>query len=143
LKNYVKENKDNLCAIFGEPIQGEAGVKIPSTDYFKTMKELSKENNFLIIADEVQSGCGRAGHLSAMKGVHNIDADILILGKSLSGGMFPISCVLANDPVMNVMDPGSHGSTFGGNPLASHVLITAMDVLIEEKMCENSKVMGE
>ncbi len=132
----------NLAAIMLEPIQGEAGVKIPAQGYLKKVAELCKKNNVLFIADEVQTGLGRTGKKLACD-YENVKPDILILGKALSGGMYPVSCVLANDEIMLTIKPGQHGSTYGGNPLASAVTMAALDVIIDENLIENSFERGQ
>ena len=125
-----------------EPIQGEAGVFVPDEGFLIKAYELCKKNNVLFIADEVQTGIARTGKMLACdhEGVH---PDILILGKALSGGMYPVSAVLTNDEIMNVIKPGQHGSTFGGNPLACAIAIAALDVVEEEKLSENAQKMGD
>ena len=135
--------KDKTVAGFLiEPIQGEAGVIVPDEGYLKTCYHLCKEQNVLFIADEIQSGLGRTGKLLACdhEGVH---PDILILGKALSGGTYPVSAVLTNDDVMMCIKPGQHGSTYGGNPLACKVGIAALKVLKEEQLSENSARLGK
>jgi ornithine--oxo-acid transaminase len=125
-----------------EPIQGEAGVIIPPQGYLKDAKSICEENNIVLILDEIQTGLGRTGKLLAEE--HDgIEADLTLIGKALSGGYYPISAVLSNKEVMDVLRPGEHGSTFGGNPLACAVARTAIKVLIEERMIENSATMGE
>ncbi len=135
------ENK-NVAGFLIEPIQGEAGIIIPETGYLKSCKELCKDHNVLFIADEVQTGIARTGKMLACdhEGVH---ADILILGKALSGGVLPISAVLANDEIMLCIKPGEHGSTFGGNPLACAVATEAIKVVLDEKLAENAESMGK
>lgn len=132
----------NVAGFLVEPIQGEAGVYVPSEGYLKGAEALCKKNNVLFIADEVQTGVARTGDLLA---VHheNVSPDVLILGKAVSGGVYPVSAVLANDEVMNVIKPGQHGSTFGGNPLAAKVAVAALEVVKEEKLAENAKRLGE
>lgn len=132
----------NVCAFMVEPIQGEAGVVVPDEGYLKKCKDLCEANNVLFIADEVQTGLSRTGKLLA---VHhdNVQPDILILGKALSGGVMPISAVLANDEIMLTIQPGEHGSTFGGNPLACAVGLAALQVLVDENLAENAAKMGE
>ncbi|MFM9028254.1 MAG: ornithine--oxo-acid transaminase [Bacteroidota bacterium] len=124
-----------------EPIQGEAGVVIPEEGYLKSAFELCKRNRVLFIDDEIQTGMGRTGRMLACDH-EGIRGDILILGKALSGGMLPISAVLADDEVMLCIRPGQHGSTYGGNPLAARVAIESLKVLVEEKLPENSALMG-
>lgn len=140
LENVLKSEK-NIAGFLVEPIQGEAGVYVPAEGYLSKAKQLCKENNVLFIADEVQTGIARTGKLLA---VHheNVQPDVLILGKALSGGAYPVSAVLANDDIMNVIKPGQHGSTFGGNPVAAAVAIAALEVIEEEKLAENAEAMG-
>ena len=125
-----------------EPIQGEAGVIVPDEGYLKQAYNLCKENNVLFIADEIQTGLGRTGKMLCCD-YENIKPDILILGKALSGGILPVSAVLSSDEIMLTIQPGQHGSTYGGNPLACTVAQTALSVIIEEKMIENSFKLGE
>ena len=136
----VLENK-NVVGFLVEPIQGEAGVYVPTEGYLKNAFDLCKKNNVLFIADEVQTGIARTGELLA---VHheNVQPDILILGKAISGGVYPVSAVLANDDIMMVIKPGQHGSTFGGNPIASKVAIAALEVVRDEKLAENAQRLG-
>lgn len=124
-----------------EPIQGEAGVVVPDEGYLKKVRELCSKYNVLFIADEVQTGLARTGRMLAVDH-EEVRPDILILGKALSGGMYPVSAVLADDEVMLTIKPGEHGSTYGGNPLGSKVAIAALEVLVEEKLAENSEKMG-
>jgi ornithine--oxo-acid transaminase len=131
----------NVAAFMVEPIQGEAGVVIPDEGYLKTVRDLCTQYNVLFIADEIQTGLCRTGKMLACDH-ENVRPDILILGKALSGGVLPISAVLADDDVMMNIKPGEHGSTYGGNPLACAVAITALTVLKEEKMAENAEAMG-
>lgn len=130
-----------ICGFLVEPIQGEAGVIIPDNGYLKQCFDSCKKYNVLFIADEIQSGLGRTGKLLACD-YEAVHPDILILGKALSGGTFPISAVLANDEVMLCLKPGQHGSTYGGNPIANKVAIAALTVLKEEKLSENSQFLG-
>lgn len=125
-----------------EPIQGEAGVVVPDDGYLRRCYDLCKQHNVLFIADEIQTGIGRAGKLLACD-YEDIHPDILILGKALSGGVTPVSAVLANDEIMLTIAPGEHGSTYGGNPLAAAVGIAALEVVRDEKLSENAYVMGE
>ena len=136
----VLANK-NVAGFLVEPIQGEAGVFVPNDGYLAQAYALCKENNVLFIADEVQTGIARTGKLLAVDH-ENIKPDVLVLGKALSGGMYPVSAVLANDDIMGVIKPGQHGSTFGGNPLAAAVAMAALDVVIDEKLAENAEQMG-
>jgi ornithine--oxo-acid transaminase len=138
-----KELKDpNVAAFLIEPIQGEAGVYVPDDGYLKKASELCKKYNVLFIADEVQSGIARTGKLLACDH-EGVKPDILILGKAISGGVFPISAVLANDDIMLTIKPGEHGSTFGGNPIAAKVAMAALDVIKEEKLAENAEKLGK
>lgn len=125
-----------------EPIQGEAGVVVPDDGYLTKAKQLCGEANVLFIADEIQTGLGRTGKLLACDH-ENVKPDILILGKALSGGMMPVSAVLADDEIMMTLRPGEHGSTYGGNPLACKVAIKSLQVLKDEKMAENASAMGK
>ena len=137
-----KELKDpNVAGFLVEPIQGEAGVYVPDEGYIKQAFDLCKENNVLFIADEVQTGLARTGKLLACE-YDNVRPDILILGKALSGGVYPISAVLADDDIMLTIKPGEHGSTFGGNPIACKVAIAALTVLKDENLAENALKMG-
>ncbi|MFO7645002.1 MAG: ornithine--oxo-acid transaminase [Desulfosarcina sp.] len=125
-----------------EPIQGEAGVIIPPHGYLKTVREICDRHNVVLILDEIQTGLGRTGRLLA-EAHEGIEADLTLVGKALSGGFYPVSAVLSNKEVMDVLQPGEHGSTFGGNPLACAIARTALRVLIEEKMIENAAEVGE
>lgn len=131
----------HVAAFIFEPVQGEAGVVVPSDGYLKGVRELCTRHNVLMVADEVQSGLGRTGKMLACDH-ENVRPDLLVLGKALSGGVLPVSAVLADDEVMLTILPGEHGSTYGGNPLACHVAIAAMNVLKNEKMVENSERLG-
>lgn len=136
-------NEDpHVAAVMLEPIQGERGVFIPSAGYMKTVKEICKKHNVLLIADEIQTGLGRTGKMLACDW-ENVRPDILLLGKALSGGFYPVSAILCDNEIMNTIKPGHHGSTYGGNPLACATTRTALDVLIGEKMVENSFEMGK
>ena len=141
LAKALKEN-DNVAGFLVEPIQGEAGVYVPDEGYLAKAKELCSANGTLFIADEVQTGVARTGELLAVDH-ENVQPDILILGKALSGGVYPVSAVLANDSIMNVIKPGQHGSTFGGNPIAAKVAIAALEVVKEEELAQNAKKLGE
>ncbi|MBC6611055.1 ornithine--oxo-acid transaminase [Hymenobacter sp. BT507] len=132
----------HVCAFLVEPIQGEAGVVVPSEGYLKKAYELCHKHNVLFIADEIQTGLGRTGKLLATY-YEDVRADVLVLGKALSGGVLPVSAVLADDAVMLTIQPGQHGSTFGGNPLASVVMRAALDVLLDEKLTEKAAQLGE
>jgi ornithine--oxo-acid transaminase len=132
----------NVCGFLVEPIQGEAGVKVPSKGYLASVRDICTRANVLFIADEIQSGLGRTGKMLACDH-EDVRPDILVLGKALSGGMMPVSAVLADDEIMLTIQPGQHGSTFGGNPLASRVAIAALNTLIDEKMIDNARDGGE
>jgi len=131
----------NTAAFIFEPIQGEAGVVVPPEGFIKAAYELCKENNVLFIADEIQAGLARSGKMFACDW-EQVEPDMVILGKALGGGVFPISCVAANEDILGVFNPGSHGSTFGGNPLACAVSIAALDVIEEENLVERSQELG-
>ena len=144
---------EHVAAFLVEPIQGEAGVYVPDDNYVKEAFDLCKSNNVLFIADEVQTGIARTGRLLATcgncscsdkncSGIPDVKPDVLILGKAISGGVFPVSAVLANNEVMDVIRPGNHGSTFGGNPLACAVAIAALEVVKEEELAENADALG-
>lgn len=148
------ESNPNVAGFLVEPIQGEAGVYVPADDYLSKAKALCEKHNVLFIADEVQTGIARTGRLLATCGNCNcenkncsntpdVKPDVLILGKALSGGAYPVSAVLANNDIMNVIKPGNHGSTFGGNPIAAAVAIAALEVIRDEKLAENAFVLGE
>ncbi|KAM7355841.1 ornithine aminotransferase precursor [Cochliomyia hominivorax] len=132
----------NVCAFMVEPIQGEAGVVVPDPGYLKKVREICTKYNVLWIADEVQTGLARTGRMLAVDH-EDVKPDILILGKALSGGMYPVSAVLCNDEVMLCIKPGEHGSTYGGNPLGCRVAMAALEVLQEEKLAENAEKMGQ
>ena len=139
LKNAITPN---TAAFLIEPIQGEAGIIIPEEGFLKAARELCRENNVLFIADEIQCGLARTGKMFACEW-EDVNPDMYILGKALGGGVFPISCVVANSDILGVFNPGSHGSTFGGNPLACAVSIASMEVLQDEKLAERSLELGE
>mgnify|MGYP001245213867 CR=1 FL=1 len=139
LENELKD--PNVCAFMVEPIQGEAGVIVPNYGYLKGIRNLCDKYNVLFIADEVQTGIGRTGKILACDH-EDVKPDLLILGKALSGGVFPVSAVLANDDIMLCINPGEHGSTFGGNPVACKVAIAALEVIIDEKLSENAEKLG-
>ncbi|PGZ98346.1 ornithine--oxo-acid transaminase [Bacillus pseudomycoides] len=132
----------NTAAFILEPIQGEAGINIPPAGFLQAAYNVCKEENVLFIADEIQTGLGRTGKLFACDW-DNVSPDMYILGKALGGGVFPISCVAASREILGVFEPGSHGSTFGGNPLACAVSLASLDVLLEEKLTERSLQLGE
>lgn len=133
---------DKIAAFLVEPIQGEAGVMVPDEGYLKQAYELCEKHNALLIADEIQTGIGRTGELLASD-YEGIKPHMITLGKAISGGVYPVSAVLANDDVMSVIKPGQHGSTFGGNPLAAAVATEALEVIKDEKLTENARKMGE
>ncbi len=150
----VLKNHTEIAGFLVEPIQGEAGVYVPSEGYLIAAKELCEKYNVLFIADEVQTGIARTGRLLATcgncscpdrhcSGTPDVKADILILGKALSGGVYPVSAVLANDAVMEVISPGNHGSTFGGNPLGAAVGIAALEVIQDEELAANADELGQ
>ena len=132
----------NTAAFMIEPIQGEAGIVLPPAGFLKAARELCREHNVLFIADEIQAGLARTGKMFACEW-EDVNPDMYILGKALGGGVFPISCVVADKDVLGVFNPGSHGSTFGGNPLACAVSIAALNVLKDEKLAERSQELGE
>jgi ornithine--oxo-acid transaminase len=132
----------NVAAFLFEPIQGEAGVVVPDEGYYKKVRTLCTEYNVLMVADEIQTGLARTGEMLACDH-EGVRADILILGKALSGGVLPVSAVLCDDEIMMTIKPGEHGSTYGGNPLACKVAITALEVLKNERLAENAEQMGE
>ena len=147
------EGEDTIAGFLVEPIQGEAGVYVPSEGYLRAAKDLCEQHNVLFIADEVQTGIARTGRLLATCGncsctdkhcsdTPDVKPDVLILGKALSGGAYPVSGVLANDAIMEVIRPGNHGSTFGGNPVAAAVGMAALDVVKEEALAENADELG-
>ena len=153
LEKAIKEN-DHIAGFLVEPIQGEAGVFVPDEDYLIKTHKICKDNNVLFIADEVQTGIARTGRLLATcgnctcadkncSGTPEVKPDILILGKALSGGAYPVSAVLANDDIMEVIKPGVHGSTFGGNPIAAAVAMEALEVVKDENLAENAYRLGE
>ncbi len=141
LENKFKSNP-NIAAFMFEPIQGEAGVVVPHEGYLQGVRDLCAKYNVLMIADEVQTGLCRTGKMLACDH-ENVKPDLLVLGKALSGGLMPVSCVLGNDEVMLGIKPGEHGSTYGGNPVACAVAMEALKVLKDEKLAENAKAMGE
>ncbi|CAN5283636.1 ornithine--oxo-acid transaminase [soil metagenome] len=132
----------NVCALWIEPIQGEAGVYVPHDGYLKVAEEICRKHNVLLMMDEIQTGIARTGKMLASDH-EGVRADLLILGKAVSGGVLPISCVLADDEIMLVIKPGEHGSTFGGSPLAAAVVIEALQVVKDEKLAENSERLGK
>ncbi len=141
LEEVLASNK-NIAGFMAEPIQGEAGVYVPSEGYLARAKALCEKYNVLFIADEVQTGIARTGKLLAVDH-ENVKPDILILGKALSGGAYPVSAVLANNEIMDVIKPGNHGSTFGGNPVAAAVAIAALEVVKEENLADKAETLGQ
>ncbi|MEX0883639.1 MAG: ornithine--oxo-acid transaminase [Cyclobacteriaceae bacterium] len=150
----VLESQPNIVGFLIEPVQGEAGVVTPDEDYIRDAAQLCRKHNVLLLADEIQTGIGRTGSLLAVCGNCNCEGhcekqasytapDILILGKALSGGFYPVSAVLANDDIMNVIHPGQHGSTFGGNPLGAKIAMTALEVVRDEKLAQNARKLGK
>src|SRR5690606_21400705 len=142
LEETLAKDAANIAAFLAEPIQGEAGVYVPDEGYLKGAAELCKKYNVLFIADEVQTGIARTGKLIACHH-EGVQPDILILGKALSGGMYPVSAVLAHDSIMNVIQPGQHGSTFGGYPMACAVAMAALDVVADEGLSERAERLGK
>lgn len=138
----VLERNKNVAGFLVEPIQGEAGVYVPREGYLSKAKALCEKHNVLFIADEVQTGIARTGKLLAVDH-ENVKPDVLILGKALSGGVYPVSAVFANNDIMNVIKPGTHGSTFGGNPIAAAVAIAALEVIKDDDLTENAETMGQ
>ncbi|MBA2582505.1 MAG: ornithine--oxo-acid transaminase [Bacteroidetes bacterium] len=139
LREAIKDK--NVAGFLVEPIQGEAGVVVPDEGYLTACAKICKDNNVLFIADEIQTGIARTGKMLACDH-ENLKPDVLILGKALSGGVLPVSAVLANDEIMNCIRPGDHGSTFGGNPLAGAVAIAALEVVLEENLAAKSEKLG-
>jgi ornithine--oxo-acid transaminase len=137
----LEGNGANAAAVLVEPIQGEAGIVVPPAGFLARLRELTHRHRVLLVADEIQSGLGRTGKLFAYEH-EGIRPDVVIVGKALSGGFYPVSGILADDPVMSVFKPGQHGSTYGGNPTAAAVARAALRVLVEEKMVENSAALG-
>ena len=142
IKSFEEKINKNTCAVLVEPIQGEAGIRVPQDGWLKKLREICTKNNVLLILDEIQSGLGRTGKLFAYEH-EDIKPDGLILGKALGGAMLPISAFLSSKAVMDHFNAGSHGSTFGGNPLATKVASRAIELLYEDKLIENSHILGE
>lgn len=141
LRAALEKDSATIAGFLVEPIQGEAGVYVPQTGYLAEAKLLCEQHNVLFIADEVQTGIARTGKMLAIQH-ENVKADILVLGKALSGGAYPISAVLADNEIMDVIKPGQHGSTFGGNPMAAAIAIAALDVVLDEKLADNATHLG-
>ncbi len=137
-----KAMNPNVVGVLVEPIQGESGIIIPPDGYLKGIEALCREHRALFMVDEIQSGLGRTGKLLAFEH-ENVRPDVVIIGKALAGGFYPVSAVLADDPVMSMFSPGDHGSTFGGNPLGAAVACEALQVLVDENMIENSAKLGD
>ncbi|GIQ88776.1 ornithine aminotransferase, partial [Kipferlia bialata] len=142
LEAILKEKGDKVCAFIQEPIQGEAGVYVPSEGYITKCQNLCKQYNCLYIDDEIQTGIARTGRMLAADH-ENCRPDMVILGKAISGGAYPVSVVLCDKKIMDVIKPGTHGSTFGGCPMACAVAVAALEVIEEEKLIERAQVMGE
>ena len=132
----------HVCGLWIEPIQGEAGVYVPREGYLKAAESICRKNNVLLMMDEIQTGIARTGKMLASDH-ENVKPDLLILGKALSGGVLPVSCVLTNDEIMLVIKPGEHGSTFGGNPLAAAVVMAALQVVKDEHLADNASRLGK
>merc|ERR1719401_767515 len=142
LRTELERDGANIAAFMVEPIQGEAGVVVPSDGYLRRVKEVCEAHRVLLIVDEVQTGLGRCGTRLACDH-DDTKPDIVVLGKALSGGVLPVSAVLTSDEVMLTIKPGQHGSTYGGNPLACQVAVAALEVLRDEKLAENAMARGE
>lgn len=141
LENMLKSDP-NICAVMLEPIQGEAGVVVPDEGYLTRVREMCTAHNVLMVADEVQTGLCRTGRMLACDH-EDVKPDLLVLGKALSGGTYPVSAVLANDEVMLQIQPGQHGSTYGGNPVGCKVAMAALQVLVDEGLAENAERQGK
>ncbi len=133
---------ENTVVFMFEPVQGEGGVIVPHEGYYREVREITKKHNVLLIADEIQTGFGRTGKMFAVWH-EDVRPDIIVVGKALGGGVYPVSGIIADDEIMDVFTPGDHGSTFGGNPLAAAVGMAALDVLVEEKLPERAQELGE
>ncbi|KAF9570567.1 ornithine aminotransferase [Mortierella alpina] len=142
LEYVLEHNGKNVAAFLVEPIQGEAGIMVPEDGYLKKVSELCKKHNVLMIADEIQTGLARTGKMLCIDH-DNVKPDMLLLGKALSGGVYPVSAVLANDEVMLCIKPGEHGSTYGGNPLGCAVAMAALEVIKEDNLVEKAEVLGQ
>jgi ornithine--oxo-acid transaminase len=142
LKEVENAINQNTVAILVEPIQGEAGIKVPPAGFMKGLRDLATKNNVLLIADEIQTGLGRTGKLFCCDW-DGVKPDMFTLGKALGGGIFPVSAVVADEKILGVFEPGSHGSTFGGNPLAAVIGIASLEVIIEEKLADNAREVGD
>ena len=142
IEAVLEKYGNETAAVLLEPIQGEAGIMVPDDDYFKKVEALCKKHNVLLICDEIQTGLGRTGRMLCCDH-YGVRPDIVTLGKALSAGVYPVSAVLADKDVMLCIQPGEHGSTYGGNPLGSAVAITALDTIVKENMCERAEKLGE
>jgi len=142
LERALEVHGKNVAAFLVEPIQGEAGIIIPDDDYLERCQEVCKKHNVLLICDEIQTGLGRTGKMLCYQHNPRVKPDIVTLGKALSGGVYPVSAVLASKDVMLTIRPGEHGSTYGGNPLGCAVAMAALDVLVEEKLPERAAALG-
>ncbi|CAR21369.1 ornithine aminotransferase [Lachancea thermotolerans CBS 6340] len=138
-----KNAGDRIAAILLEPIQGEAGIVVPPVEYLQKVQELCRKYNVLLICDEIQTGIARTGKMLCYEHSPNVKPDVILLGKAISGGILPVSCVLSSKEIMGCFEPGSHGSTYGGNPLSSRVAIAALEVVKKENLVERAKTLGE
>ncbi|QLQ79929.1 hypothetical protein HG537_0C05780 [Torulaspora globosa] len=143
LEEVFKTHGDRIAAVILEPIQGEAGIVVPPADYLLRVQKLCREHRALFICDEIQTGIGRTGKMLCYEHSPGVRPDVVLLGKAISGGVYPVSCVLASREVMLTFTPGSHGSTYGGNPLAAQVAIAALEVVRDEKLVERARDLGE
>ncbi|EDO16617.1 hypothetical protein Kpol_520p40 [Vanderwaltozyma polyspora DSM 70294] len=143
LENVFEKFHSKIAAIILEPIQGEAGIVVPPPDYFTKVQSLCKKFNILLICDEIQTGIGRTGKMLCFEHYKDVKPDIVLLGKALSGGVLPVSCVLSSRDIMLCLPPGSHGSTYGGNPLSSRVAIAALEVIKNENLVERAAQLGD
>lgn len=143
LEQAFESHGDKIAAVILEPIQGEAGIVVPLKGYLLDVQNLCKKYNSLFICDEIQTGIGRTGKLLCFEHTEGVKPDVVLLGKAISGGVLPVSCVLSSREIMSCFTPGSHGSTFGGNPMASRVAIAALDVIKEEKLVERAQKLGD
>ncbi|OXB40233.1 hypothetical protein B1J92_M00880g [Nakaseomyces glabratus] len=143
LEQAFESHGDKIAAVILEPIQGEAGIVVPPKGYLLDVQNLCKKYSSLFICDEIQTGIGRTGKLLCFEHTEGVKPDVVLLGKAISGGVLPVSCVLSSREIMSCFTPGSHGSTFGGNPMASRVAIAALDVIKEEKLVERAQKLGD
>lgn len=141
LREALEAHGKETAAFIVEPIQGEAGIVVPDDDYLSKAHELCKQHNVLLICDEIQTGIARTGRMLCSEW-SNIKPDLVLLGKAISGGMYPVSCVLGSKEVMLTIEPGTHGSTYGGNPLGSAIAIRALEIIKEENMVERAEKLG-